>query len=68
MRKQLGQYRVRSALDTSAPRTSTRIRLCPCRPPLSRRGHWERANRRWGEILQETRVAQTGGQILFGCC
>ncbi|MFH8797263.1 DUF6328 family protein [Streptomyces sp. NPDC017941] len=26
----------------------------------------ERANRRWHEILQETRVAQTGVQILFG--
>ncbi|WP_234332076.1 DUF6328 family protein [Streptomyces sp. NRRL S-87] len=26
----------------------------------------ERVNRRWAEILQETRVAQTGGQILFG--
>ncbi|MFD8197565.1 DUF6328 family protein [Streptomyces wuyuanensis] len=26
----------------------------------------ERVNRRWGEILQETRVAQTGVQILFG--
>ncbi|MFE1441139.1 DUF6328 family protein [Streptomyces sp. NPDC058739] len=26
----------------------------------------ERINRRWNEILQETRVAQTGVQILFG--
>ncbi|MEU0988419.1 DUF6328 family protein [Streptomyces sp. NPDC005953] len=26
----------------------------------------ERENRRWNEILQETRVAQTGVQILFG--
>nr|WSW71129.1 DUF6328 family protein [Streptomyces sp. NBC_00995] len=26
----------------------------------------ERVNRRWNEILQETRVAQTGIQILFG--
>lgn len=26
----------------------------------------ERVNRRWTEILQETRVAQTGVQILFG--
>ncbi|MFH8293808.1 DUF6328 family protein [Streptomyces sp. NPDC018059] len=26
----------------------------------------ERVNRRWHEILQETRVAQTGVQILFG--
>lgn len=29
-------------------------------------GARERVNRRWVEILQETRVAQTGGQILFG--
>ncbi|MGH3314119.1 MAG: DUF6328 family protein [Streptomyces sp.] len=27
---------------------------------------WERVNRQWNEILQETRVAQTGVQILFG--
>ncbi|MGW0732352.1 DUF6328 family protein [Streptomyces sp. NPDC002851] len=26
----------------------------------------ERADRRWGELLQELRVAQTGVQILFG--
>ncbi|MFC8270617.1 DUF6328 family protein [Streptomyces cinereoruber] len=26
----------------------------------------ERADRRWGELLQELRVAQTGMQILFG--
>ena len=26
----------------------------------------ERVNRRWNEVLQETRVAQTGIQILFG--
>src|SRR6185437_4460296 len=26
----------------------------------------ERVNRRWNEILQETRVTQTGVQILFG--
>ncbi|MBV1938596.1 DUF6328 family protein [Streptomyces sp. BV286] len=26
----------------------------------------ERVNRRWNELLQETRVAQTGVQILFG--
>ncbi|GAA4811919.1 DUF6328 family protein [Streptomyces ziwulingensis] len=32
-------------------------------PPESPR---ERANRRWNEIMQETRVAQTGVQILFG--
>ncbi|MEU1889911.1 DUF6328 family protein [Streptomyces pristinaespiralis] len=32
-------------------------------PPESAR---ERVNRRWTEILQETRVAQTGVQILFG--
>lgn len=29
-------------------------------------GSRERVNRRWQEILQETRVAQTGVQILFG--
>ncbi|MFF0476409.1 DUF6328 family protein [Streptomyces sp. NPDC004284] len=33
------------------------------RPPEGAR---ERVNRRWQEILQETRVAQTGVQILFG--
>ncbi|MFF6773045.1 DUF6328 family protein [Streptomyces sp. NPDC012637] len=32
-------------------------------PPETAR---ERVNRRWAEILQETRVAQTGVQILFG--
>ncbi|WP_228983962.1 DUF6328 family protein [Streptomyces sp. DH12] len=32
-------------------------------PPESAR---DRVNRRWQEILQETRVAQTGVQILFG--
>ncbi|WMX44018.1 DUF6328 family protein [Streptomyces roseicoloratus] len=32
-------------------------------PPETAR---ERVNRRWTEILQETRVAQTGVQILFG--
>ncbi len=36
----------------------------------SRPGHEEgaemRANRRWGELLQELRVAQTAVQILFG--
>ena len=26
----------------------------------------ERADRRWGELIQEVRVAQTGVQILFG--
>ncbi|MFF3484663.1 DUF6328 family protein [Streptomyces sp. NPDC002701] len=29
-------------------------------------GPGERLNRRWNELLQETRVAQTGVQILFG--
>ncbi|KAA0940416.1 DUF6328 family protein [Streptomyces apricus] len=29
-------------------------------------GPRERMNRRWNELLQETRVAQTGVQILFG--
>ncbi|MCP9946755.1 DUF6328 family protein [Streptomyces somaliensis] len=32
-------------------------------PPEAAR---DRVNRRWNEILQETRVAQTGVQILFG--
>ncbi|MBM4827234.1 DUF6328 family protein [Actinospica acidiphila] len=32
-------------------------------PPESAR---ERVNRRWNEVLQETRVTQTGVQILFG--
>ncbi|MFI1678534.1 DUF6328 family protein [Streptomyces sp. NPDC020607] len=32
-------------------------------PPENAR---QRVNRRWNEILQETRVAQTGVQILFG--
>ncbi|MCZ0978548.1 DUF6328 family protein [Streptomyces diastatochromogenes] len=38
------------------------------RSPASRppEGPRERVNRRWQEVLQETRVAQTGGQILFG--
>ncbi|MER5352419.1 DUF6328 family protein [Kitasatospora sp. NPDC002551] len=26
----------------------------------------ERADRRWGDLLQEVRVAQTGSQVLFG--
>ncbi len=34
----------------------------PERPETAR----ERVNRRWNELLQETRVAQTGVQILFG--
>lgn len=34
--------------------------------PSAVEGARERVNRRWVEILQETRVAQTGGQILFG--
>ncbi|WP_243274684.1 DUF6328 family protein [Streptomyces albus subsp. chlorinus] len=29
-------------------------------------GARERVNRRWNEVLQETRVAQTGVQVLFG--
>ncbi|NEB74677.1 hypothetical protein G3I40_05445 [Streptomyces sp. SID14478] len=32
----------------------------------SREEAHERVNRRWAEVLQETRVAQTGVQILFG--
>ncbi|MFB9388467.1 DUF6328 family protein [Streptomyces coeruleoprunus] len=38
-------------------------------PGLSRGRHEtpeERADRRWGELIQEIRVAQTGVQILFG--
>ncbi|MFH8570042.1 DUF6328 family protein [Streptomyces sp. NPDC017993] len=37
-------------------------------PPIEERQESarERVNRRWNEILQETRVAQTGVQILFG--
>ncbi|CAM5259027.1 hypothetical protein STENM36S_07736 [Streptomyces tendae] len=35
----------------------------PDEPPETPR---ERVNRRWNEIMQETRVAQTGVQILFG--
>lgn len=34
--------------------------------PERREPERERLNRRWNEILQETRVAQTGVQILFG--
>lgn len=34
--------------------------------PASEEDPRERVNRRWNEILQETRVAQTGIQILFG--
>lgn len=37
--------------------------LCVDAPPEHAR---QRVNRRWNEILQETRVAQTGVQILFG--
>ncbi|MBT1093459.1 DUF6328 family protein [Streptomyces sp. Tu102] len=36
------------------------------RVPESEEPERERLNRRWNEILQETRVAQTGVQILFG--
>ncbi|CAL9344044.1 DUF6328 family protein [Streptomyces sp. enrichment culture] len=38
------------------------VMLEPERPETAR----DRVNRRWNEILQETRVAQTGVQILFG--
>ncbi|MFD0169921.1 DUF6328 family protein [Streptomyces decoyicus] len=40
----------------------------PAHPPAEEREESarERVNRRWNEILQETRVAQTGVQILFG--
>ncbi|MFD8691398.1 DUF6328 family protein [Streptomyces sp. NPDC059651] len=36
------------------------------RTPEPQEPERERLNRRWNEILQETRVAQTGVQILFG--
>ncbi|MFJ7073035.1 DUF6328 family protein [Streptomyces sp. NPDC098781] len=36
------------------------------RTPEPQESERERLNRRWNEILQETRVAQTGVQILFG--
>ncbi|OIJ66548.1 DUF6328 family protein [Streptomyces mangrovisoli] len=39
-------------------------------PPVARTGRdespEERADRMWGELIQEVRVAQTGVQILFG--
>ncbi|MEU1329212.1 DUF6328 family protein [Streptomyces sp. NPDC005865] len=41
----------------------------PGTPPPSddrRETESERADRRWGELIQEVRVAQTGVQILFG--
>ncbi|GGV27065.1 hypothetical protein GCM10010277_08410 [Streptomyces longisporoflavus] len=42
---------------------ATERSLEPPEPPEHAR---QRVNRRWNEILQETRVAQTGVQILFG--
>ncbi|WP_407555398.1 DUF6328 family protein [Streptomyces sp. Pv4-95] len=58
---------------TGASKPYTPQQHCPsCRgadhPPLEeqREPARERVNRRWNEILQETRVAQTGVQILFG--
>ncbi|MFF0553905.1 DUF6328 family protein [Streptomyces sp. NPDC004311] len=62
----LGHYPVRSTLDASAHQyryADTPVALEPTAVPEGAR---ERVNRRWGEVLQETRVAQTGGQILFG--
>ncbi|MCB5164276.1 DUF6328 family protein [Streptomyces bambusae] len=48
-------------------KATTRSKSPPEFPDGSRpEGARERVNRRWAEILQETRVAQTGGQILFG--
>lgn len=54
--------------ESGAPQTG-----CPCcrtageqRTPESEEPERERLNRKWNEILQETRVAQTGVQILFG--
>ncbi|MGW7066758.1 DUF6328 family protein [Streptomyces sp. NPDC054855] len=46
----------RGCRDTGAPELGIE-------PPENAR---QRVNRRWNEILQETRVAQTGVQILFG--
>ncbi|WP_055558342.1 DUF6328 family protein [Streptomyces sp. NBRC 110028] len=52
-----------SAHDPSCPScTSAPSSEAHERPETDR----ERLNRKWNEILQETRVAQTGVQILFG--
>ncbi len=51
-----------------APRTGC-PRCCMAgehRTPEPEEPERERLNRKWNEILQETRVAQTGVQILFG--
>ncbi|WP_435851505.1 DUF6328 family protein [Streptomyces thermolilacinus] len=48
--------------DMEAAVTAPAVALEPERPETAR----DRVNRRWNEILQETRVAQTGVQILFG--
>ncbi|MEU3778210.1 DUF6328 family protein [Streptomyces sp. NPDC032472] len=59
--------------STLPPRSTTARPASPPVPPSGPsvesgppEGARERVNRRWAEILQETRVAQTGGQILFG--
>ncbi|MGC5562369.1 DUF6328 family protein [Streptomyces sp. FR-108] len=51
--------------DTPAPTTSSELSE-PGDASEDSEAPRERANRRWNEILQETRVAQTGVQILFG--
>ncbi|URM92327.1 DUF6328 family protein [Streptomyces sp. MRC013] len=49
-------------LPPSTAGTASAHALEPDPPEAAR----DRVNRRWNEILQETRVAQTGVQILFG--
>ncbi|MFD0273171.1 DUF6328 family protein [Kitasatospora sp. NPDC127111] len=53
------------AITMTAPETSRPAATEP--PRVGRReSPEERADRRWSEMLQEVRVAQTGSQILFG--
>lgn len=49
--------------DASCPSCTSALSSEEHERPESAR---ERVNRKWNEILQETRVAQTGVQILFG--
>nr|CAP12592.1 membrane protein [Streptomyces olivaceus] len=51
---------------TEAEWRTVQEETAPAPPPRSSEGARERVNRRWQEVLQETRVAQTGVQILFG--
>ncbi|MER5202069.1 DUF6328 family protein [Streptomyces sp. NPDC002825] len=55
--RRLTEAEWRGVAEETAPRPQA------SRPPEGAR---ERVNRRWQEVLQETRVAQTGVQILFG--